>query len=440
MKSAAHRERTEQREKHRRLTLGGPPTMKRRTELPRPKVSWVPGAELSAADGRQSAPGLGSLLLPLLLLLLLLLLLPACRKAPPPPPPPAVPVTAAEVLVRDQPVYLEYIGQTLGAQDVEIRARVEGFLESVDFAEGTFVKKGVLLYTIDGRPFQAALARAAGEEAQRRAAWEKANRDVERFGPLWEKNAISRQQYDDALAAREGAAANLEAAKADVDSARIELGYTRIYSPLDGIAGKTEVKAGNLVGRGQSTLLTTISSVDPIHVRFSISEQDYLAWRRQSTPAERPREEQDIFELILSDGTVHPRRGRAVFADRQVDPTTGTFMLEVAFANPDNILRPGQFGRVRFALQTIAQAVLVPQRAVQELQANYSVFVVSEDNQAEIRKVTLGPRAGNFFVVEAGLQAGEKIVVEGSQKLQNHTPVAVTLTDLASEATGPPTP
>lgn len=364
-----------------------------------------------------------------------------CNKPPPTTPTFAMPVVAAPVLVRNQPIYVENIGQTLGAQDVEIRARVAGFLESVNFTEGTFVTNGALLYTIDAAPFRAALAQAQGMLAQAEATWQKSLRDTNRLGPLWEKNAISRQQYDDALAAERAAAANVQAAQAAVETARIQLDYTTIRAPIDGIVGKTEVKAGNLVGQGQATLLTTISSVDPIRVRFSVNERDYLAWRRAHQVGQPGIESaKGIFELVLADGSVHPKRGDMVFADREVDPRTGTLLLEVAFPNPDRIVRPGQFGRVRFPLEMIPNAVLVPQRAVQELQANFSVFVVTPENTVKSRRIEPGPRVGSFFVVRSGLQADDKVVIEGIQKLQDGMPVAVTLTNLAAAATAAGTP
>lgn len=344
----------------------------------------------------------------------------------------AVPVIAAEVLVRDTTNYFERIGETRGAQDVEIRARVAGFLESVNFAEGTKVESNALLYTIDRRPFEAALAQAEGSLAQVEVAWQKSKNDTNRLGPLWAKNAISRQQYDDALAAERAAAANVQAVNAAADSARIQLDYTEIRSPLEGLVGKTEVKPGNLVGQGATTLLTTVSGLDPIHVRFSVSEKVYLDWRRNYVSDERSRQAaQDIFELILADGVIHPHRGSPVFIDREVDPTTGTLLLEVAFRNPDRVVRPGQFARVRFPIEVIPNALLVPQRAVMELQANYSVYLVGPDNKAEFRKVTPGPRIGSFYVIKDGLKAGDKVIVEGVQKLQNGVPMAVTLTNLA---------
>jgi membrane fusion protein (multidrug efflux system) len=355
----------------------------------------------------------------------------SCGKSKPQQTLPPMPVIAAEVLVRDTTNYFERIGQTRGAQDVEIRARVAGFLESVNFTEGTLVQSNALLYTIDRRPFAAALAQAEGSLAQVEVVWQKAKNDTNRLGPLWEKNAISRQQYDDALAAERAAAANVQAVKAAADSARIQLDYTEIRSPLEGLVGKTEVKPGNLVGQGSTTLLTTVSGLDPIHVRFSVSEKVYLDWRRNYVSDEHSRQAaQGIFELILADGVIHPHRGSPVFIDREVDPTTGTLLLEVAFPNPERVVRPGQFARVRFPVEVIANALLVPQRAVTELQANYSVYLVGPDNKAEFRKITPGPRIGPFYVIKDGLKAGDKVIVEGIQKLQNGVPIAVTLTNL----------
>jgi membrane fusion protein (multidrug efflux system) len=354
-----------------------------------------------------------------------------CSKQATPPAGFAVPVTAAEVLVRTTTNYVEFIGQTLGGQDVEIRARVPGFLESVNFKEGTVVKSNALLYTIGDRSFRAALAQAEGRLAEVEAAWLKAQQDTNRFGPLWERRAISRQQYDDSIAAERAAAASMKTARAAVEAAQMELDHTRIYAPLEGLAGKTEVGPGNLVGQGATTLLTTLSSLDPIQVRFSVNEKVFLDWRRNYE--QRPKAAEGIFELILADGTMHPERGSVAFADRQVDPATGTLLLEVSFPNPQRIVRPGQFARVRFPVEVIPDAVLVPQRSVQELQATYSVFVVGAENLAQLRKITIGPRVDTFYVVKEGLKPGEKVVIGGIQKLQNNVPMKVALTNLSSE-------
>ena len=357
----------------------------------------------------------------------------SCRDKGVPEPAP-VPVMVSEVIVRDQPVYFEAMGQTLGSQDVEIRARVEGILEEVHFTEGSKVEQGALLYTIDPKSLEANLTQAEGALAQAKAALDKARRDVARLTPLWKKKAISRQMVDDAEAAEQSAEGAVETAKAAVENMKIQLGYTEIRAPISGLIGKTEVKAGNLVGRGQNTLLTTMSCLDPIHVRFSISEKGYLAARRMVPDPDAEAEHPEVFELVLADGTELPGKGKAVFVDRNVDPATGTLLMEVAFPNPDGLVRPGQFGRVRMPIRQIAGAILVPQRAVQEMQATYSVFVAGEDGRAEFRKVEVGPRIGSLYVIESGLRPGEKVVVEGGQKLQNHTPVSATLSPTAAES------
>ena len=354
-----------------------------------------------------------------------LVLLAGCGGQPAAEGPRAMPVVAAEVIVRDQPIYFEALGQTIGAQDVEIRARVEGILEEVHFREGAMVEKGDLLYSIDPSTVEANLAQARGNLAQAEAALDKARRDVQRLTPLWEKNAISRQMLDDALAAEQAGEGAVETARGAVDNMQIQLGYTKIYAPITGLIGKTEVKAGNLVGRGQNTLLTTLSALDPIAVRFSISEQDFLALQRANSGNMREQAAAAVFSLILADGQELPAKGQVMFADRNVDPATGTLLVEVSFPNPDYRLRPGQFARVRAPVEEIQGAILVPQRAVRELQATYSVFGVGADDRAERRPVKVGARVDNLYVIAEGLQPGEQVVVEGWQKLQNGTPVSM---------------
>lgn len=341
----------------------------------------------------------------------------AGKKEAPPPPPPDVKV--ATVLEKDVPIYLEAIGQTRGSTEIEVRARVEGFLESVNFKEGMPVRKGQLLYTIDPRQFEAALAQAKGNLAEAEAQLARAIQDVVRYEPLVAKNAISRQEYETAVVVQRAAEATVDAAKAMVEQARIDLGYTRVLAPEDGLAGKTEVYPGTLVGRGQSEILTHISQVDTIHVRFTVPERDYLRFARK-------REERGIsarpvdlpFELILADGSVHPEKGRLVFVDRNVDPATGTILMEAAFPNPGFIVRPGQYARVRVAVDLKLGAILVSQRSVSELQGIYNVAVVGGDDTVEIRMVTPGQRIGNLWLIDAGLKPGDRVVVEGLQKVR----------------------
>jgi membrane fusion protein, multidrug efflux system len=351
------------------------------------------------------------------------LALPACSKAPAPPP--AAPeVLVAEVAERDVPVYVELVGQARGSQDVEIRARVEGYLEQVAFAEGSFVRRGDLLYRIDPKPLAAALANARADLATARARLDKTDSDVARLRPLAAQQAVSQQELDNALAFQTAARTQVDAHLAAVDKATLDLGYTRLTSPIDGLAGTTLVKAGALVGRGESTLLTTVSQIDPILFRAGISEAEALRIARRAREAGRPDARGGLeVELLLADGTVHPHRGRVDAVERAVDAATGTLSVQFAFPNPEQVLRPGLYGRARFVVETKAGALLVPQRAVAELQNLYSVAVVGEGNKVAFRSVKVGPRVDSLWVIEEGVKAGETVVVEGLQRLREGTVV-----------------
>jgi len=339
------------------------------------------------------------------------------KEAPPPPPPE---VKVVEVVQRDVPIYVEAIGETRGNTEIEIRARVEGFIQSVDFQEGSLVEKGTPLYTIDPQPLQAKLSQAKASQAQAEADLARAHQDVARYEPLVAKNAISRQEYETSVSLEQAAKATVDAAKAVVDGAQIDLSYTKVVAPEAGLVGKTEVYAGTLVGRGQSTLLTRISRTDPIHVRFSLPERDYLAYARKRGHGVRDVQEgNDVpLELLLPDGSVHPSPGKMVFVDRNVDATTGTIMGEAAFANPGEILRPGQYVRVRATVESLAGAILVPQRAVREQQGVSSVMVLGPGDVVEQRIVTAAERQGSLWVIRSGLKAGDKVVVDGLQKIR----------------------
>ena len=343
----------------------------------------------------------------------------ACDKpAPPPPGPPEVFVTS--VTQQDVPVYLELVGQTSGFQDVEVRARVEGFLENVTFKEGSFVKKGELLYTIDRKPLEATLAQAKADQQTAEAELSKANNDVNRYTPLVAKQAVSREELDNALARQEAAKSRVDAAKAAVEAATLELGYTRAFAPIDGLVGTTEVKSGNLVGRGENTLLTTISQINPILFRVGVTEADYLkVMRRSASRGSASSGSAEGIELTLADGTRYSHTGKVRAVERAVDPTTGTLGLELEFPNPENILRPGQYGKARILLENTTNALLVPQRAVQEMQGLYSVAVVDGSNKVAFRSVKVGPRVGTLWVITEGLKPGERVVVEGLQRIQD---------------------
>lgn len=354
----------------------------------------------------------------------------ACGKEAPPaaPPPPDVMVTTP--LQRDVPVYMELVGQAAGFQDVEIRARVEGFLETMAFVEGSLVRKGQLLYTIDPKPLQAVLANAKANLATSQARLEKAVNDVKRLTPLAAQQAVSQQELDNATAQRDAAVAQVDAGRAAVEKAELDLGYTKIYAPLDGLIGTTKVKTGNLVGRGESTLLVTISQIDPILFRAGIAEAEYLRVARRVTEQQAQgvaRGEKTPIQLLLADGTVHPHPGYLDAVERNVDTLTGTIALQIKFPNPERIVRPGQFGRVKFIIEHKPNALLIPQRAVQELQNLYNVAVVGADNKVAFRTVKVGPREGNLWVIDEGLNAGDRVVVEGLQRLRDGVTVAPTL-------------
>jgi membrane fusion protein (multidrug efflux system) len=349
----------------------------------------------------------------------LLLFVVACdKKQVQAPPAPLQEVNVAQPLQRDVPIYIEVIGETRGNTEIEIRARVEGFIETIAFEQGKIVKKDDTLYTLDPRPFQAAVAKAKAAQAEAEAQRARAQQDVARYGPLVEKNAVSRQIYDTSVAVEKAAAAAVDAAKAMVDQAEIDLSYTKIVAPEDGLIGRTEVYAGTLVGRGQSTLLTRISRIDPIHARASIREQDYLAIARRKNASGEAQAKEAVFTLLLADGTEHKQPGKLVFLDRNVDARTGTIMFEAGFPNPDQLLRPGQYARVRALMDTARGALLVPQRAVKEMQGSYHVMVVGDDGTVAQRLVTTAERVGSLWRIAMGLKAEDKVVVDGLQKIR----------------------
>ena len=332
-------------------------------------------------------------------------------------PPPEVYVVG--VVQKDVPTYLDLVGQTEGTQDVDVRARVEGFLESMNFREGSFVRKGTLLYRIDRKPFEATVAAAKADKATAEARLAKANNDVARYTPLVAKQAVSQQELDNARAAQDATRSQVDAATAAVEKATLDLGYTDVLAPIDGLVGLTKVKPGSLVGRGESTLLTTISQINPIVLRVGVTEADYLRVikRDPARSGEAPRA--GGIELTLADGTKHPHDGTITTVERAVNAATGTLTLQVAFANPDSVLRPGQYGRARILVEMKSGAILVPQRAVQELQSLYSVAVVAADNKVTFKNVKVGPRVETLWVIEDGLKPGDQVVAEGLQALRD---------------------
>jgi membrane fusion protein, multidrug efflux system len=333
-------------------------------------------------------------------------------------PPPAVIVAA--VAPRNVPLFDEWIGRLDGSANVDIRARVQGYVQEIAFNEGTVVNEGDLLLRIDPRPYEAALAQAQAELAQSEANQQKADQEERRQTDLFNKKIASDQDYRNAVQANLAAKASVDAGHAAVDQAQLNLEFAAIKSPIKGIVGRTSFTVGNFVAAGAGGAeITTISTVDPIELRFGVSEKEYLAWSEDiSALLAKPLEQRDEdFELIRADGKVHPYKGRLLATDRAVDPNTGTIRMTAIFPNPGNILRPGQYARVRLKMEDRTGALLVAQRAVVEMQGKNFVWVVDDTNKASMRSVTVGPRIGSEWLIDTGLKPGDRVVVEGLQML-----------------------
>lgn len=340
----------------------------------------------------------------------------ACKKEErPTPPPPEVQVT--EVVERDEPIYSEWIGTLDGFVNAEIRPKIEGYLLKQAYREGAYVRQGGVLFEIDARQFQAALDQAKGVLARVEAALANAKLTVDRYTPLVAQKAISQQELDNAIAAQRESAAAAESARANVEQAQLNRNWTQVTSPIAGVVGIAKAQVGDLVT--SQTVMTTVSQVDPIKVVFSISEREYLRYARRINKDESgPNRDGPPLQLVLDDGSVFPHRGKLLLADRQVDVRTGTMTLKGSFPNAGNILRPGQYAKVRAAVETMKGALLVPQRAVDELQGSYRVGVVGPDSKADIRVVQPGPRIGSLWIIEKGLKPGEKVIVEGLARVK----------------------
>jgi membrane fusion protein (multidrug efflux system) len=329
---------------------------------------------------------------------------------------------------RDVPLSIDMVGSTLGTKDVPIRARVEGFLESMDFIEGTFVTEGDLLYTIDAQPFQAKLVEAQSLLAASQTGLAKSVSDLGRIKPLAEMKAVSEQDLDGAVAQEAAARASVRASEAGVELAEINLSYTRIMSPISGLIGLTKARPGEFVGRDPNpVVLNQVSDIDPIRVRFSISEREYLIMARtymseHKTPARaeaRQRSDRPMnLKLILADGSEHPHKGKVVAASQSIDQDTGTYTMDASFANPSKIILPGQFARVRAPYQTLENVTVIPRKAISELQGLFRVYVVDATGVVSVKEIALGPNSGDDVVVESGLDAGETVIVEGIQKVR----------------------
>ncbi len=332
-----------------------------------------------------------------------------------PPPPPVVEVLG--VAQRDVPIYMEWIGSLDGDVNAVIRPQVTGYLVKQNYREGDLVKKGQPLFEIDPRTFEAAVDEARGQRAQQAARYETTRANLARIKPLAARNAVSQKDLDDATGSDLSAKASLEAADAALRTARLNLGFTKIASPVSGIAGIAKAQIGDLLSPSMATELTTVSTVNPIKVYFNISEREYLKVATAAI-ASGSKPEKVPLTLVLVDGSVYPQPGRFSILNRQVDTSTGTFKAAALFGNPDNLLRPGQYGKVRATMSVEKDALLVPQRAVTELQGKYLIAVIGADNKADIRPVSVGERVGGEWIIRQGLKPGEQVVVEGAQKVR----------------------
>jgi len=350
--------------------------------------------------------------------MVLLVCLVSCSKEQEQPamPPPDIPVY--QTIEQEVLIHHEFVGNVSGFKDIAIRARVEGFLEGIHFEEGSRIEKGTLLYTIESQPFEANVAAKMSGVAEAKTMLAKAESDLDRIRPLAELKAVSQSDLDAAVAQYEAAVAVLEAAEANLRAANIQLSYTKVHSPISGIIGKTKAKVGDVVGRSPNpVILNVVSRIDTILADFFITETQYLKLARTHLSEEGfddGKYRVTKLELVLVDGSVYEQKGKFDFIDREVDPTTGAILVQTSFPNPDELLRPGQFAKVRISM--ITSGILIPQRCVMELQGIHRVYVVNDKNEVETREVTVGPTVKDFWLITDGLEADEKVVYEGLQR------------------------
>jgi len=312
---------------------------------------------------------------------------------------------------------------------------VEGFLEGLHFKEGSRVKKGDPLYTLESQPFEEKVATRMSNVAEVKTRLAKAKGDLDRIRPLAEINAVSKSDLDAAQATYDASLSSLEAAKAQLRASEIELGYTKISSPIHGIIGKTQAKVGDFVGKDPSTvILNTVSQVDTILVTFFITETQYLNFTRHRAKMDSKQQDdgEAKFELILIDGSLYEHKGKLDFVDREIDTTTGAMLVQASFPNPEKLLRPGQFTRVRIKMRVVKDAILIPQRSVMEIQGLHNVFVVDSNNKIVTREIEVGPKLGSFWMIKQGLKPGERVVYEGLQKVRDGVTVRATIADVKS--------
>ena len=344
-------------------------------------------------------------------------------------------ITVVVTATQEVPIYQEFVGQTHGLKDIAIRARIEGFLEGIHFEEGSRIKKGILLYTLESQQFEADVAAKMSRVAEAQTMLAKAESDLNRIKPLAEEKAVSERDLDAAVAQYEASIESVKASQANLRASKIQLGYTKIYSPISGIIGKTKAKVGDFVGRSPNpVILNTVSRIDTVLVEFFITETQYLlvARHRLSQNASTDKNSRGgELELILSDGSLYGHKGKVNFINREVDPTTGAMLLQASFPNPQELLRPGQFAKVKALVKVVKDGILIPQRCVMELQGLYSVYVVGDGDNIQTREVKVGPKIKQFWLITEGLKPGEKVVYEGLQKVKDGAVVNPIIKEIA---------
>ncbi len=350
-------------------------------------------------------------------------------------PPPEIPVV--EVIKKDIPRYNEFVGQVYGFQDIPIRTRVQGFVDQIHFEEGLPVKKNQLLYTIDPQPYEEAVAAMQSKVAEAQTYLVNAENELNRYKPLAEINAVSQSDLDAALATRDAAKASLDAANANLRISQIDLGYTKLYSPIDGLIGKTEARVGEFVGADPNpVILNVVSQIQQVRVQFFLTEAEYLAIVRatKNSQGERKNLPGNNIDLLLADGSRFEEKGTFEFLGRNIDATTGSILVQAIFPNPNKVLRPGMFAKVRVQFGEIKDAHLVPQRSVIELQGQYSVYVVDSDDVVRAKVVKTGERVGDLWLIEEGLERDDRVIVEGLQKVATGMKVKPALTEFKSQS------
>lgn len=354
---------------------------------------------------------------------------------------PAAEVTYVKTIQLDLPIYRDFVGSIYGYKDIPIRARVEGFLESIDFEEGTRVKKGDLLYTIDSQPFAAEVAESKSKVAEAETKLVNAENELARYKPLADSKAVSQSDVDAAQATRDAAVASLNAAKANLEMSEINLSYAAMYSPINGIIGKTSARVGEYVGKDPNpVILNTVSRLDTVRVQFFLSETQYLQVIRHylaesnNEPTKRLKDdEKPPVSLTLSDGSIYMHTGIIDFVDRNVESTTGAILVQASFPNPDRLLRPGLYAKVNLMFSFEKDAIMIPQRSVIEIQGKYSVLVVTDSNTIQSRQVVMGEKIEGSWQVVDGLKKDEKIIYEGLQKVRSGSKVDASLVDYKIE-------